>query len=202
MFYFFNNFHDEYYIIEAKNRSELIETIFGFINSIHDLSDFIGDITISYFQEDDVSMSVCYSTNVINIPQSTNVINIPQSTNVINIPQSTNVINIPQSTKEFLKNDEKFIQYCEKHLVNYEEFKTKKFFFESLKSEIERLKKKNIPIKGFVYFKDTNIALFLQNCNNKEKNTIGYNFTQSKLFDKNLIGTISKYIGRNGILEH
>jgi hypothetical protein len=135
MFYFFNNFHDEYYIIEAKNRSELIETIFGFINSIHDLSDFIGDITISYFQEDDVSMSVCYSTNVINIPQSTNV---------INIPQSTNVINIPQSTKEFLKNDEKFIQYCEKHLVNYEEFKTKKFFFESLKSEIERLIKKRI----------------------------------------------------------
>jgi hypothetical protein len=185
MFYFFNNFHDEYYIIEAKNRTELIGIIFGFIRNVHDLSQFIGDITMSYFvEENDIIMSVCYMENVMNIPQS------------------INVINIPQSTKEFLKNDEKFMKYCEKHLVNYEEFENKKDFCESLKFEIERLKKKNIPIKGFAYFKDTNIALFLQNCNNKEKNTIGYNFTQSELFDKNLIGMISKYIGGNEIMEY
>jgi hypothetical protein len=96
-----------------------------------------------------------------------------------------------------LKNHEKFLEAFSKDLVNFICYETKIELFQSFNNFSYILKGiygDKITIEGEVRFREIkNIALFLQNCNNKEMNTISYNFTQSKLFDKNVLGIINDY---------
>jgi hypothetical protein len=186
MYYFFITQLDEdfleYYMIEANDKKELVKIILSLNQSIDKIfKKFFKTYRINYVRNENDSYGYEISYNDYKGEKW----------------ECQIAVAYEMEIEIYLKNNEKFLEAFSKDLVNFICYETKIELFQSFNNFSYILKGiygDKITIEGEVRFREIkNIALFLHNCNNKEKNVIGHNFTQSKLFDKNVLGIINDY---------